>query len=246
MIDDGAKDTSGIDPPYDPTNDDTVEYNLANYPEFIAACLSCGLSNRKTAKLINALFVDSKIDAYVSPEKIRLLKKKHLTALNQKHEEQTKNLLGIGVDGKCGMIKEIHCQSSSHDKQTVIDSITGRYIDHFIDANNGETICNGAYSILEKYQSIQSILVVNMDGCRVNTGIHQGVIRQLEAKLERPLTWSICLLHGNEKVFTHLFEAIGERKFFVNNINSCFQLSTSFESGRTLFENHSKSLILLK
>ena len=211
VIDDGAKDTSGIDPPYDPTNDDILEYNLANYPEFIAACLSCGLSNRKTAKLINALFVDSKIDAYVSPEKVRLLKEKHLKALNKRHEEETKNLIGIGVDGKCGIVKETHCQSSSKDKQSIIDSTSGNYVDHVIPVDgSADEISSSVHEILKKYNSIETLLCVNMDGCKVNTGIHRGVIRHLEAFLQRPLTWIICSLHGNEKVFTHLFEAIGK------------------------------------
>ena len=199
------------DPDYDPTTDEAVEYNLAKYPETIAVALSCGLSNRMTAKLINAIFVDLKLDLYVSPEKIRALKKKHLQALNQKHEEETKNLVGIGVDGKCGMVKEIHCQSSFKDKQTVTNSINGSYLDHGIPTDGkAKQICEVVYQILLKYESTETLAFVNMDGCKVNSGCHKGVIRHLEAKLERPLTWIICSLHGNELVFNHLFEAIGE------------------------------------
>ena len=218
FIDDGSKDTTSIDPGYDHQKDEVLTYNLANFPETIAAALSCGLSNRKTAKLINALFVDAKIDAYVSPEKVRLLKQKYLKTLNKKHQENTKNLIGVGVDGKCGLVKDVHCQSTSQDKQSIIDSTTGNYVDHVIPVDgSGNEISTSVHKILEKYDSIQSLVCVNMDGCKVNTGIHRGVIRHLEAILQRPLTWIICSLHGNEKVFTHLFEAIGKVYFYLSN-----------------------------
>ena len=211
FIDDGAKDTTPTDAEYDPQKDEVLTYNLAKYHTLIPAVLSSGLSNRKTAKIINSLFVDEKIDAYISPEKVRLLKQKHLRALTKKHEEETKNLIGIGVDGKCGLVKEIHCQSSSKDKESMTNSVTGNYIDHDIPVeSSGEGISDGVFKILQKYRSTETIVCLNMDGCKVNTGAHQGVLRHLEAMLQRPLTWIICSLHCNEKVFDHLFEAIGE------------------------------------
>ena len=210
FVDDGEKDTTTKDPPFDPSQEELTR-NLKKYPEFIIAALSCGLSNRKTAKLINALFKDEGIDAYVSPEKVRLLKQKRLQELNAKHKLENKGLIAIGVDGKNGMVKELHCQSSSQDKQSITNSVTGDYHDHFIpNESTGEKICEGIHKSLVEFQSTDTLLAVNMDGCRTNTGIHQGVIRHLEAKLERPLTWIICSLHCNELVFRHLFEAIGE------------------------------------
>ena len=91
------------------------------------------------------------------------------------------------------------------------NSVTGNYIDHDIPVeSSGEGISDGVFKILQKYRSTETIVCLNMDGCKVNTGAHQGVIRHLEAMLQRPLTWIICSLHCNEKVFDHLFEAIGE------------------------------------
>ena len=139
------------------------------------------------------------------------MKQKHLKSLNEKHEEETKNLLSIGFDGKCGMVKEPRCQSTMQDKQSFNNSVTGDYLDHKIPTGgSGQEIFDCFYEILVKYKSTASILNVNMDGCKVNTGKHQGVVRYLETKLQRPLTWTVCLLHGNELVFRHLFEAIGE------------------------------------
>ena len=211
-VDDGAKDTTPTDPDFNPLDeDDILSKNLAKYPEFITGVLSCGLSNRKTAKLVNSLFVDLKVDQYVSPSKVRSLKEKKIKALNEKHERETKELIGIGVDGKNGMVKLPHCQSTSMDKQSMNNSVTGQYLDHGIpDEGTGEEICNWIYKMLVKYRSVETILLLNLDGCGVNTGCHSGVVRYLESKLCRPLTWIICCLHLNELVFTHLFKAIGE------------------------------------
>ena len=45
----------------------------------------------------------------------------------------------------------------------------------------------------------------------MNTGYEGGVVRRLEEKLERPLQWSICLLHFNELPFKRLFQKIDGR-----------------------------------
>ena len=195
--------------------DDIPTKNLCQYQETIAAAISCGLSNRMTAKLINALFVDLKLDLYVSVEKIRGLKEKYLKSLNEKHQNETKGLVAVGCDGKNGMVKLENCQSTSKDKQSMINSVTGNYLDHGLPGGSGEEICNFIYNVLEKYNSLSSILLLNLDGCKVNTGCHSGVVRYLEAKLEKPLSWIICCLHLNELVFTHLFEAIGEFSFLI-------------------------------
>ena len=47
--------------------------------------------------------------------------------------------------------------------------------------------------------------VMGLDGCAVNTGIHNGVIRVTEQELEIVVQHIICLLHLNELPFTHEF-----------------------------------------
>ena len=46
------------------------------------------------------------------------------------------------------------------------------------------------------------------DGTAVNTRRVSGVIKRLELFLERPLQCIVCLLHLNELLFRHLFDAI--------------------------------------
>jgi hypothetical protein len=37
-----------------------------------------------------------------------------------------------------------------------------------------------------------------MDGCSVNTGVHNGAIRQVEVMLQDVVQHAICVLHLNE------------------------------------------------
>ena len=53
---------------------------------------------------------------------------------------------------------------------------------------------------------LSKLLVVGCDGTNVNTGIHNGVIRQLEELCGRPLQWAICQLHSNELPLRHLMD----------------------------------------
>ena len=56
------------------------------------------------------------------------------------------------------------------------------------------------------------IAVVGCDGTPVNTGVHNGAIRQMELKLQHPLQWFICQMHANELILRHLFEYYDGRK----------------------------------
>ena len=122
--------------------------NLAKYHKTIEMAIACGCSNRTTAKLMNALFADLDLDLYVSEKKIRLLKAKYLKSLTEKHEKDTKGLIAVGMDGKCGLVKTSHCQSIEKDKQTMIVATTGDYLDHEIpEGGTAEEICNAVYPV---------------------------------------------------------------------------------------------------
>ena len=43
-----------------------------------------------------------------------------------------------------------------------------------------------------------NLVVMGIDGTAVNTGVHNGVIRVMEQKLEETVQHIICLLHLNE------------------------------------------------
>ena len=62
-------------------------------------------------------------------------------------------------------------------------------------------------SLKERNAKTDNIKVVGCDGTNVNTG-HIGVIRRLEETFEHPLQSLVCLLHTNELLLRHLFEAV--------------------------------------
>ena len=76
-----------------------------------------------------------------------------------------------------------------------------------VEAGDAGTIESALYSFFSNNEiSTDYLIVAGSDGTNVNVGAHNGVIRRLEVRIERPLQWSICLLHTNELPLRHLFQ----------------------------------------
>ena len=74
-------------------------------------------------------------------------------------------------------------------------------------------------SLKEQYITTDCIQVMGCDETNVNTGQMAGVIRRLEESFNHPSQWLECLLHANELLLRHLFDAVdgatlGPRGFF--------------------------------
>ena len=121
------------------------------------------------------------------------------------------------------------------DHYSLLKEPNSEYIGHVTptgaDANSN---CNTIYDYLVKgsVHELTELSVAGCDGTVLNTGRMNGIIRKLEEKLNRPLQWSICLLHFNELPFKHLFQeldgrAIGPRIYtgpIGRKLNTCEQL----------------------
>ena len=59
--------------------------------------------------------------------------------------------------------------------------------------------------IKERYANIR---VIAMDGCAVNTGIHNGALRLVEVKLGQSVQHVICGLHLVELLFWHILSEV--------------------------------------
>ncbi len=59
--------------------------------------------------------------------------------------------------------------------------------------------------LVGKSFDLDQLKAIGCDGTATNIGCRNGVIRNLELKLNRPLQWFICLLHANELPLRHLF-----------------------------------------
>ena len=113
--------------------------NFYEYREMISMGMRYKLSNRVISNLHNATLVDMGIedeDRYLTPSKVRRLKKKYGLLSAKKHTENNKNLLNLAFDGKKSAVALPHSQSAVEEKIVVVDGVTYKYLDHFI-ANPG-------------------------------------------------------------------------------------------------------------
>ena len=79
---------------------------------------------------------------------------------------------------------------------------TGEYLTHVSPTGaTGRAIAEELVAVVRERNI--SLVVLGMDGCSVNTGIHNGVIRIVEQELELVVQHIICLLHFNELPFRH-------------------------------------------
>ena len=63
--------------------------------------------------------------------------------------------------------------------------------------------------MLTTHKSLDTVNSASTDGAPNMTGVDNGALRLLEAKLERPITWIVCISHGVELCLRKIFEAIG-------------------------------------
>lgn len=70
-------------------------------------------------------------------------------------------------------------------------------------------IAKGIIGYMESHSAdFSNLMVIGCDGTNVNTGWKGGVIRLLETQLNKPLQWSVCLLHTNELPLRHLLQKL--------------------------------------
>jgi hypothetical protein len=87
----------------------------------------------------------------------------------------------------------------------------GEYLTHRVvpeKEGKGIDLANIAFSVLEEYDSTESLDAVLMDNTPVNTGFSGGLCACLEHKLGRKLHLIGCFLHINELPLRHLIQKL--------------------------------------
>ena len=69
----------------------------------------------------------------------------------------------------------------------------------------GRDLANDFVDVLAENESTKTLEAIVADGTAVNTGWKDGFIGHVERDLSARLLWLICMLHGNELPFRHLF-----------------------------------------
>ena len=137
-------------------------------------------SHTKSQEILD--FLDSQ---FLSRTKIQNMAKRHGFWRSEQHLKMGP-FIALGDDGKQSMVRQQTGRFVKQDKIVIIDSVTKKYVDFFfVKKDEGSALfhTNNFVEKLEKYNSLDSILALNLDGCSGNTGIHTGFLRRLECTL---------------------------------------------------------------
>ena len=209
-------DVNVVDDNQSEVNQTKIPRNHFEFEESIEVSRRYGISLNATTALMNAHTNDlSKIlgfspeQYYVSQTKMSNSKSKYGEKMIASHEQNTKDLVCIGFDGKKGKSKIKNSREITIEKVSVNSHPGAKYVDHFIPKNStGFELARELLLVLKKYKSKDTLLAMLCDGCRANTGHTIGAFRYVELDLARPLQHIVCLLHENELPLRHLFETI--------------------------------------
>ena len=102
--------------------------------------------------------------------------------------------------------KQEHCAILGFGK-VEIHGREGTYLTHVSPPEGSpECLAQEIFKIIQSFECEDSVIGVLADGCSKHTGVHAGVIRKLEERLERPLAHLVCLYHCNELPYRRFFE----------------------------------------
>ena len=126
----------------------------------------------------------------------------------------------VGVDGKRDrkskkiVIEVINGNEVEKKKVGVEEHITytlelsGDYLTHSTippGKGTGRDLANDFIDVIAEHASTESLEAVVMDGTNTNTGWKDGMVAHVERDILALLLWLVCMLHGNELPFRHLF-----------------------------------------
>lgn len=179
-----------------------------------------GVSDRAAAALASSVLQDvgmiseKDMSLVIDKSKIRREKQKTRHAI---HDDMNLSLVtkGIYFDGRKDdtLFQEkigakIYRRVRKEEHISMIQEPGGQYVGHVTPASGtGSEIAKCVLKYLEENDiDINELEAIGCDGTATNTGWKNGVIRNIEVTIQRPLQWFICLLHFNELPFKHLFE----------------------------------------
>lgn len=198
--------------------EETNEYNTQNrnqYPELCKALERTNVSNRNACLIINAALKDLGLlspSNAVDSSKLQRQRKLYRDKLSQQHLQQHEGMVCIGFDGKIDetLVCDGNIKRKAKEEHYVLVSFPeASYVDHVAPKSGKSSDISSEIQIfLQSTKSAATLRAVVCDGTPVNTGYKNGVIRQLESYLHRPLQWLICMLHCNELPLRQLFSVV--------------------------------------
>ena len=155
--------------------------------------------------------------------------KSKVRVISEKVESETKtHLVCMGVDGKLDdktlTYKETEAQEGGNVLKKCIATehhltftyedgkSPGTYLTHRtipVVGATGDVLAQEAFSVLQEYDSLESIHAILLDNTATNTGSKSGLVVKLEEILGRKLHTIGCALHQNELPLRALFKKTG-------------------------------------
>jgi hypothetical protein len=207
------------------------KYNTLKLLNFARECDRYGFANRAAAKLGNALMKDldlvTKADSskLLCPGKVRRERLKWGGVLEQEHrgkaapgglyfdgkkcptltwDTSTVEVQVRGAKGRAAKKNVVTTSIKSYQQEhiTCVSEPGGQYLSHITPMDGKARSTSKELVCLVRERNID-LDVMGGDGCKVNTGKNNGVIRLTELELEKPVQHIICLLHLNELPFRH-------------------------------------------
>ena len=208
------------------------KYNCMSLKYFARECDRYGISDRAGAKIGNGLLKDmglvnkEDMEKLICPTKLRRERRKWGVILEK--EENALQLpqalytdgkkvptlvrqtvhTKVQVPGKTGKAAYRTVASTSNvllveDHYPVIAEVGGKYVTHLTpEQGTGRALAKEIVDVIRERNV--DIRVLGMDGCSVNTGIHNGAIRMVEVMLGQVVQHVICGLQLVELMFWHI------------------------------------------
>ena len=188
------------------------------------------ISDRAASALYNAalrtvgLITAEDTQKVVDKAKIARGRASYRAAEKYKKQGEIKALGGIGcvgVDGKRDrkskkiVIEVVNGKEVEKKKVGVEEHITytleppGDYLTHSTippGKGTGRDLATDFVDVIAEHDSKESLEAVVMDGTNTNTGWKDGMVAHVERDCCCVLLWLVCMLHGNELPFRHLFK----------------------------------------
>lgn len=189
----------------DADSDNPSPRNTKQYPELCKALDRCKISNRHACLVVNAVLKDLNQlsgETAIDPAKLRRQRIVHRKKEAYKHADDIQKVTCIGFDGKQDetIVERLGIRRTINEEHYVMVGFPNQcYMDHVVpESKKAVDIAKEILSVITDTDSVNSLQALLCDGTVCNTGKTNGVIRQIEQGVGRPLQWLVCLLHTNE------------------------------------------------
>lgn len=193
-----------------------MKLSLANTPK--SADLT-GMSNRNIAKIATAVLEDimklvsaDEQGKVIDKNKIRREVKRNRNQIKEEQLSGLKSIDSIYFDGRKDQTmtqQEGRRVVVAEEYIALIEEPESKYLEHvsLVPPVTATDVVKGLMCFIKDNNiDTTKLTVIGCHGTNVNTGWKGGVIRLLETQLNKPLQWSICLLHANELPLRHLLQ----------------------------------------